>query len=212
MNRGRLERLAPLAGVVYFALIVAAFVVFPDTTPDADESRAKVVKFWLDHDSEAMLSAFFFGLSAVPLLWFAGSLRSICRKAEGETGRLSAVAFGGAIILAGGIALGANLQFIIADIADNVPPDTVQAVAAVSDEFFFPYVLGGALWLFATGVVSLRYRVLHPVLGWVAILIGVVSVTPAGFFGFLAAIVWVLVVSISLYLRGDSAPSAPSAS
>ena len=211
MNRGRLERLAPLAGVLFFALIVAAIVAFPDETPDGDDSRAKVVKFWLDHDSDAMVGAILLGLSTVPLLWFAGSLRSACRAAEGAAGRLSAVAFAGSIALATGLMIGANLQFITADIADNVPPDTLQAVAAIGDEFFFPFILGNAVWLLATGVVVLRHRPLHKVLGWLAILIGIVSLTPVGFFGFVATPVWVLVVSIVLFRRGDAAPPAPTA-
>jgi hypothetical protein len=108
--------------------------------------------------------------------------------------------------------IGANLQFVTADIADNVPPDTLQAVAAVGDEFFFPFILGNAVWMLATGLVVLRYRPVHVVLGWLALLIGVLSLTPVGFFGFVATPVWVLIVSIVLYRRAAAAPTQPAPS
>ena len=211
MDRARLERLAPLSGVLFFALIVAAFVVFPDETPDTGDSRAEVVKFWREHDSEAVASAFLFGLSALPLLWFAGSLRNVCRKVEAGTGRLSSIAFGGAVVLVAGTAIGANLQFIVGDIADDASPDTLHAVGAIVDGFFFPYVIGAGAWLLATAVVIQRFRAMHPAFGWVALLIGLISVTPLGFFGFLGTIFWVLAASIALYMHGDGTPAQPAA-
>jgi hypothetical protein len=45
----------------------------------------------------------------------------------------------------------------------------------------------------------------------VAILIGIVSVTPVGFVGFLAVFIWVAVTGVILYLRGGEAPTPQTA-
>ena len=211
MQRGRLERLAPLSGVLFFLLIVAAVVIFPEETPSADDSRAEVVKFWLEHDTDALVSAIVFALAAIPLVWFAGTLRAASRTAEGVEGRLSATAFAGAIILAGGITVSAAFQFALGDAAEDLPPVAIQTLSALSSSFFFPFVIGGAIWLLATALVILRHGLLHPAFGWVAILIAIVSITPAGFFGFIASILWVTAVSVALYRKqGATPPTAPA--
>jgi hypothetical protein len=55
--------------------------------------------------------------------------------------------------------------------------------------------------MIANGLAVLLYRVLPVWLGWVALVIGVGTVTPVGWFGFLATMGWVLVVSIVLVVR-----------
>jgi hypothetical protein len=211
MAPSRLERLAPLSGVLFIALIVAAIIVFPDETPSVDDSLQKVVSFWRDHDSEAMVSGFLFALSAVPFLWFAGSLRGALRASEGGAGRLSAVSFAGAIVFAGAVAIGAGLQFAVADAAKDVRPVALQAMSAISSDFFFAFLVGAGTFMLANAVVILRHRALHVAFGWTALVIGIAALTPAGFFAFLATLLWVLVASIFLYVRPPVAPGAPTA-
>ena len=210
MQRGRLERLAPLSGVLFFVLVVAAIVIFPDETPSADDSRAKVVKFWLEHDSDAVASSIVLALSAIPLVWFAGTLRAASRTAEGVEGRLSATAFAGAIILAAALVIGGTMQFVLGDAADDLPPVAIQTLSAASSDFFFPFLVGIFLWLFATGLVILRHGLLHAAFGWLALLVAIVAITPVGFVGFIAAPVWTLAVSIALYRRWNAPPTGPA--
>jgi hypothetical protein len=210
MQRGRLERLAPLSGVLFFLLIAAAIIVFPDETPSVDDSRAKVVKFWLEHDSDAVASSIIFALAAIPLVWFAGTLRAASRAAEESEGRLSATAFAGAIILAAAIVIGATMQFVLGDAADDLPPVAIQTLSAASSDFFFPFLVGIFLWLSATGLVILRHGVLHAAFGWLALLVAIVAITPIGFVGFIASPVWVLAVSIALYRRWNAPPTGPA--
>ncbi len=65
----------------------------------------------------------------------------------------------------------------------------------------------------ASGVAILRGAPLPNWLGWLAILIGVVVVTPAEFVAVIALAVWIVVVSIMIVTRGDAGqhdePSAP---
>jgi hypothetical protein len=135
----------------------------------------------------------------------------VLRAAEGGTGRLSAVAFGGGIVLAGAIALAAAIQFAGADTAGDVPPEVTQTLSVMNADLFFGFGIGILALLLATGLVVIGTGVLPTWLGWVAIVIGILSVTPAGFIGFLLWIVWTLVASIVLFLREGAAGAPPPA-
>ncbi|OLE37775.1 MAG: hypothetical protein AUG48_03645 [Actinobacteria bacterium 13_1_20CM_3_68_9] len=82
-----------------------------------------------------------------------------------------------------------------------------QTLSVLSVDFFLPFLAGIAVFMFASGICVLRHGGRPRWLGWVAIVIGVVSLTPIGFVGFLAVFVWVLVVSIVLYLSGAETPT-----
>jgi hypothetical protein len=208
MQAGRWERLAPLTGVVFFVLLIPAFLLGGEP-PDADDSTRTVIDFWTSNDDELIIGSIFAALAALFLLWFVGTLRSALRVAEGGTGRLSAIAYGGGLVLVAAAALGAGIQFAAADTAGDVPPAVTQTLSVMNSDVFFPFVVGTLGLLFATGLLTLRTGVLPAWLGWAAIVIGIVGITPAGFFGFIASLVWILVVSIVLYLRQPAAAGPP---
>jgi hypothetical protein len=52
--------------------------------------------------------------------------------------------------------------------------------------------------VFAAGAAAVRHGGLPKWLGWLGIVIGVVAFTPAGFIAFLAAGIWILIVSVLL--------------
>ncbi len=71
---------------------------------------------------------------------------------------------------------------------------------------FFTVAVGTAAFLIGTGIAFLKSGALPKWLAWAAIVIGVVAITPAGFFGFLGLGVWTVVASIMLAMRaGDNA-------
>jgi len=209
MQQSRLERFAPLAGVLTIALVVAAIIVFPEETPASDDAVADVVKFWRDHDDAASVSAVLGALAAVPYMWFIGSLRAALRESEPPPGRLSALAFAGGILFAGALAVSTSLQFVLGESANDLSPAAIQALNALNAQFFFPFLVGVAVLMFASAVAILRYRGLHVAFGWTALIIGIVAVTPAGFFGFAASALWILAASIYLYVRGARGTAAP---
>ena len=149
------------------------------------------------------------------LLWFAGSLRSALRRAEGGDGRLSALAFASLVIVATAGAIGSNLDLMLGLEADDLHSGNadfvIQTLSALDSDFFIPFLVAFAVLMFSSGLCALRFGALPKWLGWASIVIGVVTVTPIGFVGFLATVLWVLVVSIILYLRGaqTTAPAAP---
>lgn len=202
--RGR----ASLTGAVFAILLVISFVVSGET-PGIDESTQEVVSFYTENDAKVTISAILSGISAVFLLFFVGSLRSVLRSSEGATAGLSAVAHAGGVVAAVGILIFGGLMFTLGDAADNLDPAATQALNALNVDFFFPLAGGMAAFLIATGLAAVRTRALPPWLGWAALVIGVATFTPLGFFAFLASIAWILVASILLGLGKAGAPVSP---
>ena len=131
---------------------------------------------------------------------------SLLRAAEGVVGRLSAVAFGGGLVLGIGMLAFAGFTFTLADTADHLTPSGAQALNMLNSDFFFPLAAGLGTLMLATGIAAVRTRVLPAWAAWIAIVIGIAAVTPAGFFAFLAFGLWVLAVSLILW-RAASAVS-----
>jgi hypothetical protein len=208
MTRSTLERLAPLTGIVFVLLVVIAFVVSGEP-PDSDDSTEEVVSFWTENDGEQIAGAIIGGWAAVFLVWFAGSLRATLKRAEGEPGRLAAIAFGGFLLLALGILAFSGFQFAAGETAGDVPDEVTQTLSVLNADFFIPLAAGNVIALLATGVAIVRHGGLPRWLGWVAIVLGIASLTPVGFFAFLIGGIWVLVISVLIYL-GDRSPAAAS--
>jgi hypothetical protein len=214
MTRSNLERYAPLTGIVFVVLVVIAAIVGGET-PDVDDSTISVVRWWQDNDTSQIWANSIAAWSTIFLVWFAGSLRTALRRAEGEPGRLSVVSFGGALLIAAGLLSFAGFGFAAADIADDVPdvaPAVVQTLSVLNSDFFLLVAGGTGLFMIATGLAVVRFGALPTWMGYVAVVLGIAAVTPLGFFAFLATGIWILIASVLLYQRGQpsAAPSAAS--
>ena len=215
MVSGSWARYAPLSGVVAVALLVVSIIVTGFDSVDTNDSTQKVVEFWSDNDGQQVAGAFISALSLVPLLWFLGSLRSALRTAEGGTGRLSAIAFAGGIVLVGFGAVDSSIQFAAAESVGDVPPAVTQSLSVLYGDFFLGFPVGVGTLLLASGLAILRTRVLPAWLGWVALVLGVISITPVGFFAFFVVLAWIAVVSVMLFQqqpRTTPPPAAPAVS
>ncbi|MEK6252632.1 MAG: hypothetical protein AABM43_12020 [Actinomycetota bacterium] len=208
---------APLTGVVFAGLMILGFVL-TDGAGDASNATQKtaqeIVDHYKDNKDQQMLGSFVLGLAAVFFLFFAGWIRKVLRDAEGAGGTLSAVSLAGAIVFVAGAGVVATIGFALADLAGDIDPIALQAINAISYDFFIPFAIGMSTFLLATGISVVRHGALPKWLGWVAIVIGVASYSPAGFFVFPLSLVWVVVVSILLTARarggGARAAGAPA--
>jgi hypothetical protein len=201
-----LERFAPLTGIGFVVLVIVAVIVGGET-PGADDGIVKVVNYWKDNQDQAIASAIIAAISTVFLLWFAGVLRAVLALAEGPPARLANTAFGGAIVGAMGWLLLIGFTFVAADTADDVAPQVTQAMSVLQADFFFPLSVGFAVFLLASGLALVRTAALPAWVGWSALVLGVVSVTPVGFFAILAMLVWIVVVSVMLFMATPAAPA-----
>jgi hypothetical protein len=198
VKSSRLERLAPLTGVV-FGVIFTAAVFGSGDTPDADAGAAKVVKYWTDNDTQQIVWSIAGVVATVFFIWFAGTLRSRLLEAEGGTGRLASTMYAGAVLFAAGLLAALGITFTVADTAGDLTPAATQALSALSSDFFFPLVGGVSLLYLPTAVATLRTGALPRWLGWVSLVMGLVAFTPVGWVPFLLVGIWTIVVSVILY-------------
>ena len=199
---------APLMGVLFVVVVVVSFFLLGDGQDATDKTAQEIVDFYTDNSGQQMAGALLVGLASILFLFFAGWIRRVMRDAEGEGGILSAVAFGGGIVFTAGAAVGASLHLALADTADDIDPVAVQAINAIDWDYFLPFAVGMSVFLLASGISIVRHGVLPKWLGWVAIVIGVAAYTPAGFFGFLGGLLWILVVSVIGIVRARGATAS----
>jgi hypothetical protein len=207
MSNTNWDRLAPLTGAAFFIIVLVGFLIGGDT-PGGHDSALKATAFYTKHRDQQMAVAFIVAIGAAFLPFFASTLRRALDW-SGGTSRLANVAFGGAIIYTTGFFLIATVHLALADSAGKTNPLVTQTLNNLDNNDFIPVGLGLGIFLLATGLAAVRYRALPGWLGWSALVIGIVSFTPAGFIAFLAGGLWIFVTSIVMYMRGQPA-EAPS--
>jgi hypothetical protein len=203
------ERLAPLTGLVFVAIVVAVFATGGSTPGDHDTAR-EVQDFYGQHHDKHMLLAFIMAISIPFLLFFVSILRYELRRAGG-TGQLANAAFAGGVLAAAGFGILAFVHLALADAGDSVKTiGTTQALNVLDNNDFLPMAAGMGVLVLAAGLSVVRHGGLPKWLGWVGVVIGVAAFTPAGFFAFLLSGIWVAIVSILLTLGRQSTAPAPA--
>jgi hypothetical protein len=200
-----------LTGALFVVLVLVAFIGLGGDTPEGDDSARKVVSYYADNETKEIVAAVVLALSTVPLLFFSATLRDRFRVALPGRSALPGFAFGAGVVAAGGFLAAASLHFALADYATDVQPAAAQAMNAIDSDFFLPFSTGIAALVLAGSLIAIRTKVLPPWLGWVGILLFIVSFTPVGFVAFGLAGLWIIVVSVLLYLRGETVAAVPAA-
>jgi hypothetical protein len=211
-------RLAPVAGLVWVALVIVSVILGSDQ-PSNDDPVLKFVTYFSDGGNRDQL-AIATVLAAIggPLfLWFLTGVRDLLRSEEGLWGNGAPLVFGAGIafviLLWAGAATG-YAYASAADFFDNFRVDaqsvhTAMVLSALSFWFVAFGSVAAAVMIGAASIVMLGTGVLPAWLGWVGLVLAALSFLGALFIPGLAALVWVLIVSVLLMLRQE--PSAPPA-
>ncbi len=207
----RWSKLAPLTGVLFAVLVVAAIFSNSAETPKASAGAVKVVAFYSVHRSEVETSAILFALAFLVLVLFAGALRSYLRRTPAAEG-LGALVLAGGILMTAGALIGTGVEYGLAHNLHSLSPETARTLNFLSQELFLP-VLGGAFVLaVCSGLAILRGAALPKWLGWVAIVLGIAAIIPpASFPALLGFVIWSIVVSILMYRRTGAAADTSAA-
>lgn len=205
----RWSRLAPLTGIVFVVLFVVAFVV-GGSTPGVHATGAKVISFYQAHGGKQKASAFFSVLAVLFLVFFAASLRSHLGRFDGARG-LARVGYGGALVLAVATAVFAAISWSLADAHTKIVAAAAQALNVLSNDFFWPLSVGVALFGIGYGLAIVASKALPLWLGLIALVLGVIGITPLGFVAFIALMAWSLIATVLIYKRGAE-PRADSRS
>lgn len=153
-----------------------------------------------------MASSWLSAVAIVFFVFFAAALSSRLHRFEAARA-LAALALAGAAVLAVGVASMAASRWSLADARNSLVPGAAQALNVLYEDFFWPFLIGLAIFGIAAGLAVVRSRSLPVWLGWIAIVVGIVGVTPASFLAFIVLMAWTLVVS-GLLFRGQAVPAA----
>ena len=197
--------LAPLTGVVFIVLIIVGFIVTGEP-PDANDPVQDIVDFYVDEKNSIEAGVFILALGTVFFVFFANYLRTVFRETS-----LSATILVGAAIFAVGGGIDGTILIATAEAADDIEPTSVQTLQALWDNDFVPFAIGITVFLVSVGLSILRTAVLPKWLGWIVLVLALVSVTPAGFIAFPGTGLLILVLSIWLTLRARRAAAPPAA-
>jgi len=227
MDDSKWARWSALGGVLFVALsLLSGFL--PGSPAKTSDSATKIAKFINDNRSSIRWAGYVGVLAVVALFWFLGAVWRFLRDAEGGVPRLTVMAVTGAVFAAvtstiAGIVLGA---IGILGVGGSGGANGVRFFYVLSFNIGAATTLGAAVFIGAFSVVIIRSRVLAPWLGWIGVLIAVVLVVSGAavastrdvffdlsFGGFLAFSLWLLVVSIMMFMRmGEPSVGAVSTS
>jgi hypothetical protein len=199
------KKLVPLSGVLAVAAIVASFLITGET-PDGDEAAATVSAFWKDHDTDGQMTGAILALGAFLFLVFSTNLAGTIRRAEGDAGGASALAYAGGIVFSIGAAIFAGINFTLGDFGGDIDPVGAQTLNALGEDMFFPLQVGVIAFFLGSGIGIVKTGILPKWIGWLAVVAGIVGLLgPLGFFAFMFLGLWTLVVSVMLFARAETA-------
>ena len=207
----RSRRLDPLAlsGV---ALTVVAFTATAPADP-ADTSAAGRREHLSTAAGAWQVYAVLMAVSAAILVVFTAHLRTVLVAAVRATGpgaALPDLAFGAGLLAAGWLMMSAGFTGVAAaDIADrsDVALEALWSLGAAGDMVGVAAFAAKGLLMVTVGITVLRTSVLGAWLGWLSVLLGVltwlaIGVAPLFYAGIFAFALWPLVVSVSLLVSG----------
>ena len=202
---GNRSWLAPLTGLAFFVLALVGFFAFGEPPEPGDDSAQEIVDFYRDNEGSQIVSAILAAIAGTLFVFFGGYLRRVLRDAEGPGGMLAAVAFAGTIIFALGLALDATITLALVESAGEVDPTATEALSALWHNDFVPFAVGTQIFLLAMGLSVVRTGALPKWIGWIAILLAVIAVTPIGFVAGIGAGLLVSIISVLLAMRARRA-------
>ena len=201
----------PFTGVIFVALFVAILILIGQGQDATDKTAQEIVNHYQDNNTKESIGAILIAFASVFILYFGGWLRRMLRDAEGPDGILSTVVFGAAVVFSAGAAIGGSIHLALADLADDIDPIAMQAINGIDFDLFFFFPVGLGTMILATGISAVRHGSLPKWLAWISIVVGVLFFSPVFWVDFVAAPLWILIVSIIGISRATQSEPAPAA-
>ena len=200
--------LVPLTGVVFLVVVIVGLMISGEPPDPADDSAREIVDFYVDNKSSVMAGSFLEGLAAALLVFFGAYLREVLRVTAGGKDFLSTAAFAGLLLIAVGFTVDGSINLALAETAEDIDPAGVQALTALWHNDFVPFAVGSVVFLVAMGISVLQHGALPKWIGWIAILLAVIGLTPIGFVAFIGSGILIAIIGVVLALRGRAKPAA----
>jgi uncharacterized protein DUF4386 len=209
------QRWAALSGIVFVILMLvgASFIL---DVPKGDASPQEIASYLADSGNHTrnIIGAYVWVLGGLAFLGFVTGLRSVLRRAEGDSSRLSDVVFGAGVVFT---AVWSVSAAAIASVAYAIEfsdarvtnPDLVTVLPSLGGLLL---LLGGGfagiLLLAATSILIFRTGVLPRWLAWLGIIVAASLVVDVTYVNILPFVGWVGIVSIVLLRRREETATA----
>ena len=210
-----IQRWAALAGVVYVALFVIGVILIYNGTPDSSSAPAKIIAYYSDsgHRNRMNVGWLLAGLGLFFFLWFVSALRQAIRRLEVEDGFFTGLATIGGVVYATLSLAALAVETGIRTMSDDTYHHTVYPglIHAADDAAWVLHASGGAglaAMIVAASLAAVRARAVPTWAGWLGVVVGILSLGLLIFFPWFLAAIWILVVSIGMFLRAGRAPAA----
>ncbi|MDQ3607757.1 MAG: hypothetical protein M3459_02480 [Actinomycetota bacterium] len=206
MEPHRPSPFAPLTGVGVLILAIAMFAVGGSAPDPSDDSAAQIADFYAQNKIRVTASIMIAVAVAGLLVAFAAQVRQLV---GGSSGVLADILFAGAIVFAAGFAVDAGITGALATNAGEVDDAALVSLSALFYSNYL-YVVGGGLFLGATGLAAARHAVLPKGLGFAMVALGATAVTPVGGLTFFAMLLLPAVLGLILSRRARRTPPTSS--
>jgi hypothetical protein len=210
-----IQRWAALGGVAYVVLFVIGVSLIFGNSPDSGSAPAKIIAWYSDsgHRNEINIGWVLAGLGYFFFLWFLSALRQSIRRLEGEDGFLTGLTtMGGVVYVAlslAALAVDTGIRTMSDDTYHHqVFPGIIHAADDASWVLHASGGAGAAAMVIAASLAALRARAVPTWSGWLGIVAGILSLGLIIFFPWFVLGVWILVVSIGMFVRAGRAPAA----
>jgi hypothetical protein len=214
VSGSNVSRWIPLSGIVYVALFVVGLNL-TSNSPQPSDSDSKILSYYADsgNRNKEIVTFFLVVVAALFFLWFVTHLRGRLRAVEREPHSLSSLAFAAGIasaallIAAVGVAFGPSFARADSD-QFTIDPNLARLISDTSYLLVVGSTMATAVLIAATSVLAVRTSVLPSWLGWVGFAAALAELVAILFFPLFALWAWVIVVSIALIARPESANDA----
>jgi len=210
-----LQRWAALAGVAYVVLFVIGVILTFGNSPDSGSAPAKIIAYYSDsgHRDRMNIGWALGALGLFFFLWFLSALRQGVRRLEADDGFLTGLTTIGGVVYAtlslAGLAVDAGIRTMSDDTYHHqVYPGIIHAADDASWILHASGGAGAAAMVIAASLAALRAGAVAKWAGWLGVVVGILSLALIVFFPWFLLGIWILVVSIGMFLRAGRAPRA----
>jgi len=210
-----LVRWAVLGGVAYVVCFVVGVILIFNGAPDSSSAPGKIIAYYgkSGHRDRINIGWVVTGLGVFFFLWFLSALRRSVRLLEGDDGFLTGLTTVGGAIYASLTLAAIAVDTGIRTMSDDTYHHTVYPglIHAADDASWVLHASGGVglgAMIIAASLAALRVRAVPAWAGWLGIVVGILSLALIVFFPWFLAAIWILVVSVGMFLRAGREPRA----
>ena len=210
-----LVRWAVLGGVAYVVCFVVGVILIFNGAPDSSSAPGKIIAYYgkSGHRDRINIGWVVTGLGVFFFLWFLSALRRSVRLLEGDDGFLTGLTTVGGAIYASLTLAAIAVDTGVRTMSDDTYHHTVYPglIHAADDAGWVLHASGGVglgAMIIAASLAALRVRAVPAWAGWLGIVVGILSLALIVFFPWFLAAIWILVVSVGMFLRAGREPRA----